>query len=227
MQALKLFLGHTDMLAYLSMMAPRLIDLRRILKSSGSLYLHCDPTASHYLKILLDGIFGPERFQSEIIWKRYGSHNDCKTYGSVHDVILFYTKTAEFKFYKQHEKHTDSYLSERFRFSDSNGRRWAEQNLSSPNPRPNLTYAFTAKNGKVYDPPKNGWKCSLDRMRKLDDENRLHYPVKEGGRLRLKSYLDELPGVPIQEVWTDVGAIGGSSPERLGFPTQKPEGILE
>ncbi len=118
-------------------------------------------------------------------------------------------------------------MKERFKFSDPDGRTWAEQNLSSPNPRPNLTYPFTAKNGITYEPPKNGWKCSPDRMQKLDDEGRLHYPAKRDGRLRLKSYQDELPGVPVQDVWVDVGPIGGTSPERLGYPTQKPEALLE
>src|SRR5690348_6468617 len=227
MPALRAFLGENDMMAYLVMMANRLLELHRVLKPTGSLYLHCDPTASHYLKIVLDGVFGKEHFTNEIIWKRYGSHNDSKTYGAVHDTILFYAKSAEFVFNKQYAEHADDYVEERFRFSDPDGRRWAEQNLSSPNPRPNLTYAFTAKNGITYQPPANGWKCTPERMRQLDDENRLHYPQKDGGRLRLKSYLDELPGAPVQDVWTDLVAIGGSSPERLGYPTQKPLALLE
>jgi site-specific DNA-methyltransferase (adenine-specific) len=227
MKALRGFLGENDMMAYLTMMANRLLQLHRVLKATGSLYLHCDPTASHYLKIVLDGVFGNENFESEIIWKRYGSHNDAKTYGAVHDTILFYPKSRNFTFNKQHEEHSDEYVEERFRFSDSDGRKWAEQNLSSPNPRPNLTYPFIAKNGITYQPPKNGWKCTPERMQQLDDENRLHYPAKEDGRLRLKSYLDELPGQPIQDVWVDLSSIGGSSPERLGYPTQKPLILLE
>ena len=227
MRALRDFLGENDLMAYLTMMANRLLELHRVLKPTGSLYLHCDPTASHYLKIVLDGVFGKENFESEIIWKRYGSHNDAKTYGAVHDTILFYPKSKDFTFNKQYDEHSDEYVEERFRFADPDGRKWAEQNLSSPNPRPNLTYPFTAKNGTTYQPPKNGWKCTPERMQQLDDENRLHYPAKEDGRLRLKSYLDELPGQPIQDVWVDLSAIGGSSPERLGYPTQKPLTLLE
>ena len=227
LKALRSFLGENDMMAYLTMMANRLLELHRVLKPTGSLYLHCDPTASHYLKLVLDGVFGKEMFESEIIWKRYGSHNDAKTYGAVHDTIFFYTKTQRFCFNKQHQEHGEEYIAERFRFADPDGRRWAEQNLSSPNPRPNLTYSFTAKNGVTYLPPSNGWKYTPDRMAGLDVENRLHYPKKDGGRLRLKSYLDELPGAPIQDIWTDLGAIGGSSPERLGYPTQKPLALLE
>lgn len=227
MPALRAFLGENDMMAYLVMMANRLLELHRVLKPTGSLYLHCDPTASHYLKIVLDGVFGKEFFENEIIWKRYGSHNDSKTYGAVHDTILFYTKSSTFVFNKQYSAHADEYIEERFRFADPDGRRWAEQNLSSPNPRPNLTYAFTAKNGITYQPPPNGWKYTPERMQQLDDENRLHYPNKTSGRLRLKSYLDELPGVPVQDIWIDLVAIGGSSPERLGYPTQKPLALLE
>ena len=227
MKALVAFLGRNDMTAYLVMMANRLLELHCVLKPTGSLYLHCDPTASHYLKMVLDAVFGKERFESEIIWRRYGSHNDAKTYGAVHDTILFYTKTKVFTFNKQHAEHTEDYISERFRFNDSDGRRWAEQNLSSPNPRPNLTYPFTAKNGIKYLPPKNGWKYTATRMAQLDAENRLHYPAKIDGRLRLKSYLDELPGAPVQDTWTDLLSIGGSSPERLGYPTQKPLALLE
>lgn len=227
MLAMQKFLGESDMLAYLAMMAPRLVELRRTMKPTASIYLHCDPTASHYLKMLMDGVFGPGRFVNEIVWKRYGAHNDSRTYGRVHDVLLFYSRSDSITFNKQHEPYTADYVAERFRFSDPDGRRWAEQNLSSPNPRPNLTYPFTAKNGITYAPPTNGWKYTHDRMRALDDAGELHYPAKVGGRLRLKNYLDDLPGVPAQDVWADLTSIGGSSAERLGYPTQKPEALLE
>ena len=227
LRAMRTLLGGSDMLAYLSMMAPRLVELRRVLKPSGTIYLHCDPTASHYLKLLLDAVFGPENFQAEIIWKRYGSHNDSKGYGRVHDVILFYSRGKVPLFNKQHQPYEDDYVTQRFRFSDPDGRRWSEQNLASPNPRPNLTYPFTAKNGITYQPPPNGWKYTLDRLTALDAQDRLHYPQRENGRLRLKNYMDEMPGVPVQDLWTDVGVIGGSSPERLGYPTQKPLALLE
>ncbi|MCA1571073.1 MAG: restriction endonuclease [Chloroflexi bacterium] len=225
--AFQTLLGPSMMLAYLAMMAPRLVELRRVLKPTGSLYLHCDPTASHYLKLLLDAVFGPENFRSEIVWKRYGAHNDSKGYGRVHDVILFYSRGKSPYFEKQHQPYDAEYIAQRFRFADSDGRRWSEQNLASPNPRPNLTYPFTARNGETYDPPPNGWKYTLDRMQILDDDNRLHYPAKVGGRLRLKNYMDEMPGVPVQDLWSDVVAIGGTSPERLGYPTQKPVALLE
>lgn len=227
LEAMRKLLGDNDMLAYLVMMTARLVELHRVLRSTGSLYLHCDPTASHYLKVILDAIFGPANFQNEIIWKRYGSHNDSKGFGRVHDVILYFQKTKKFDFNKQHRPYSDEYIAERFKFVDSDGRRYSEQNLASPNPRPNLTYPFAAKNGVTYEPPSNGWKFEPAALQRLDDEDRLHYPKKQNGRLRMKNYLDELPGVPVQDIWDDILAIGGSSGERLGYPTQKPVSLLE
>jgi DNA modification methylase len=225
--AFERFIPASDMLAYLAMMAPRLIELRRVLKPTGSLYLHCDPTASHYLKLLLDAVFGPQSFINEIVWKRYGAHSNSATYGRVHDVILFYARSKELTFNKQHEPYTAEYIAERFKFSDPDGRRWAEQNLANPSMRPNLTYPFKASNGVTYQPPTNGWKYTLERMQALDDTNRLHFPSKANGRLRMKNYLDERAGVPVQDVWTDLTSIGGTSGERLGYPTQKPVALLE
>jgi len=226
-RALHALLGENDAMAYLVNMAPRLVELHRVLKSNGSLYLHCDPTMSHYLKVLLDAIFGAEMYRSEIVWRRYGSHNDAKGYGAVHDVILFYSKSRTLIFNKQYVAYESAYVAERFRYSDPDGRRWMEQNLSSPNPRPNLTYPYTASNGITYDPPANGWKVTPENMAELDRLGKLHYPAKVGGRLRLKNYLDEGLGVPVQDVWSDITGIGGTSPERLGYPTQKPVALLE
>jgi len=188
--AFRTLLGENDAMAYLVNMAPRLVELHRVLKPSGSLYLHCDPTMSHYLKMLLDAIFGAEHFRSEIIWRRYGSHNDAKGYGAVHDVIFYYVKGKTLTFNRQFIGYTDAYVAQRFRTTDADGRRWREQNLVSPNPRPNLTYAYTALNGVTYSPPPNGWKVTPERMAELDAEGRLLYPAKADGRLRLKNYLD-------------------------------------
>jgi DNA modification methylase len=217
----------SEMLAYLAMMAPRLVELHRALRLTGSLYLHCDSTASHYLKLLLDAVFGPDRFVSEIVWRRYGAHSNSKVWGAVHDTLLFYSKSRKRVFNRQFEPYDPAYVRDRFRYSDADGRRWAEQNLNNPARRPNLTYPFTARNGTTYQPPPNGWKYTPERMATLDAEGRLHYPAKNGGRLRLKQYLDELPGVPVQDMWTDLTAVGGTSSERIGFPTQKPEELLQ
>lgn len=215
-----------DTLGYLSLMSQRLLELHRVLKPTGSLYLHCDPTASHHLRLILDAIFDAENFLSEIVWKRYGAHGDARRYGAVHDNILFYGKSKDVAFTKQFVPYTEEYAASRFKFVDKDGRRYQEQNLSSPNPRPNLTYPYTASNGVTYHPHKNGWKCELERMRELDREGRLHFPKDPKGRLRLKMYLDECEGVPLQDVWTDI-IFGSSSKERIGWPTQKPRELLE
>lgn len=179
LMAFHALLGENDALAYLVNMAPRLVEMRRVLKPTGSLYLHCDPTMSRYLKILLDAIFGPERFRSEIVWKRHGSHNDAKGYGAVHDNILYYSKTDRFLFNKQYVRYDDEYIGQRLRFSDPDGRRWMEQNLSSPDPRPNLTYPYTASNGLTYDPPPVGWKVTPEKMAELDRLGKLHFPRRQ------------------------------------------------
>ena len=141
--------------------------------------------------------------------------------------MFFYTKGDRFIFNKQYEPHDEEYVRVRFRYSDPDGRRWREQNLGNPAPRPNLMYQFTAKNGVTYSPQPNGWKYSRERMTQLDAEDRLFYPPEPGGRLRLKSYQDELQGIQLQDVWTDLVTIGATSPERLGYPTQKPLALLE
>lgn len=225
--ALRDLLGSSEMMAYLAMMTPRLLELHRVLKPTGVLYLHCDPTASHYLKIALDMIFDPTNFRSEIVWKRYGSHNDSKQYGAIHDIILFYSKANKMTFNKQFALYDQSYVDAAFRAVDEAGRRWRSQNLASPNPRPNLTYPYTALNGITYQPPPNGWKYTPERMRQLDEIGRLYYPNKADGRLSRKDYLDEGKGAPVQDVWTDVKSLSGSHAERLGYPTQKPLALLK
>lgn len=225
--AARRLVGESDMLAYLVMITARLVELRRALKASGSLYLHCDPTTSHYLRIMLDAVFGPSNFKSEIVWRRKGTLNNSKSFEAVHDVLLYYGKNPNPTFNTLYLARTPEYVSQNFRFTEADGRRWSPQSLSSPISRPSLTYAFTAKNGQTYHPPPNGWKYTLDRMRQLDDAGRLHYPAKASGRLQLKRYLDEVRGEPIQDVWTDVPAVRRTDAEWLGYPTQKPLTLLE
>ncbi|MBE0541062.1 MAG: site-specific DNA-methyltransferase [Verrucomicrobia bacterium] len=207
---------HASTQAYIDYMRPRCVELGRVLKKTGSFYYHCDWHASHYVKVMLDQILGENNFENEIIWKRYGAHSNSKGYGAVHDVILYYGGGEKLTFHREFEPYDPKYVEDRFRYQDPDGRRWAEQNLNNPAVRPNLMYPFTAKNGITYACPDNGWKFTKERMAILDAENRLHYPKKEGGRLRMKSYLDEMPGVSISDVWTDISVIGGTSPERLG-----------
>jgi site-specific DNA-methyltransferase (adenine-specific) len=215
--------GRSQMGAYLVMMAARLVELHRVLKSTGSLYLHCDPTASHYLKIILDAVFGPQNFRNEIIWQRTSAHSDARRkFADVSDAIFFYSKTDRFFFNVQHIPHTEEYLARDYRFTDEQGRRYRRDNLASPNPRPNLTYEY-----KGYKPPAYGWRVSREKMEQLDREGRLIFPRTLEGRILLKRYLDEMPGVVVGNIWADIGPINVRAAERLGYPTQKPLALLE
>ena len=228
MQAFRTFLGDSDMLAYLSMMAPRLVELRRVLKPTGSIYLHCDPTASHYLKMLMDAIFGPVGFRNEIIWKRTTAHSNVyKAYGDITDTIFFYSKTDSFTWAQQYRNYSADEMAKRFPNVDPDGRRWRSENLRNPGIRPNLHYPYTASNGVTYQPHPNGWTCNIERMRQLDSEGRLHFPSKRDGRLRSKLFADENLGTKLQNLWDDISPIGAQAAERLGYPTQKPEALLE
>ncbi len=221
--ALRGFIGENQMMAYLVMMAARLVELHRVLKPTGSLYLHCDPTASHYLKIVLDTIFGPQNFRNEINWKRkYGRTGPINRFGTACDVILFYTKSEKFTFNTQYTENNPEYIEKFFKHVDPDGRRYQIDNLSSPNPRPNLMYEY-----KGYKPPAKGWAISREKMEQWDKEGRLHFPSSPEGRIRRKRYLDELKGEEVQSLWDDILPIGSQAAERLGYPTQKPLALLE
>lgn len=223
MQAFRVLLGDSDMMAYLAMMAPRLVELRRVLKPTGSLYLHCDPTASHYLKLLLDSTFGPENFRSEIIWKRTSGHSDARRqFGDQTDSLLFCGKGPETKFNVAHAPYSESYIRSHYSNVDKDGRRYTTRDLRSPHPRPNLTYDY-----KGYKPHPNGWSVSLERMTELDAAGLLYFPESPHGRIRIKRYLDEMPGTPIGNLWDNIPPINSQAQERLGYPTQKPEALLE
>jgi len=224
--ALRRFIGANQMMAYLVMMTARLIELHRVLKDTGSLYLHCDPTASHYLKIVLDAIFGVQNFRNEIIWKRKTGRGDTggtsKRFGTMTDILLFYGKSDDTIFNSVNRPNDPEYIESFFKFVDENGRRYASDNLSSPSPRPNLTYEY-----KGYKPPSNGWAISKEKMEQWDKEGRLIFPKSENGRIRRKRYLDEHPGETVQNLWDDIKAVGAQAVERLGYPTQKPLALME
>jgi site-specific DNA-methyltransferase (adenine-specific) len=222
-EALYGFIGANQMMAYLVMMAARLVELHRVLKATGSLYLHCDSTASHYLKIVLDAIFGAENFRNEIIWKRTSSHNDVRRkYADVSDTILFYSRSDQYRFKVQYTEYDQKYVDKFYRFVDDKGRRYRIDNLRSPNPRPNLTYEY-----KGYKPHPNGWAVSREKMEQLDAEGRLYFPKSPDGRIQLKRFLDEMKGLPVGNVWDDILPIQAQAAERLGYPTQKPIALLE
>lgn len=216
-------LGPSEMMAYLLMMAPRLLELHRKLKKTGSLYLHCDPVASHYLKIILDVIFEPVNFINEITWKRTSAHSDAKRkFGDVADIILCYGRTQRYKFKPQYTDYDEAYLARDYRHRDSSGRAYRLSDLRSPNPRPNLMYEY-----KGYKPHPNGWAVSPEKMEQLDAEGRLHFPKEPTGRILVKRYLDERKGMPIGNVWLDLLPVHPSSKEKRGYPTQKPLALLE
>ncbi len=216
------------MMAYLAMMAVRLVELHRVLKPTGSLYLHCDPTASHYLKLVLDAVFGPDQFRTELIWKRTFAHGNVgRTYGDVTDTIFFYTKANGYTWNQPFKQIVGDKLDKKYPNVDPDGRRWQSVTLRNPGVRPNLHYAYTASNGETYQPHPNGWSCNIERMQKYDREGRLHYPTKATGALRLKMFEDESLGERLQSLWDDIPPISSQAQERLGYPTQKPRALLE
>lgn len=225
--AFEKFLSTSDMLAYLAMMAPRLVELRRVLKRTGSLYLHCDPTASHYLKLLLDAVFGPAMFRTEVVWKRSSAHSDTKqgrkVHGHIHDVILFYTKSDEWTWNAQYTPYDVEYVDGFYKYvEEGTGRRYRLGDLTAAKPGGDVSYEFHGTR------PYKGryWAYSRENMEKFRAEGRLYFP-KSGGTPSYKRFLDEMPGVPLQDIWTDIKPIGAQAAERLGFPTQKPSDLLE
>jgi site-specific DNA-methyltransferase (adenine-specific) len=216
MQAFRTLLGDNNMLAYLSMMSPRLVELKRVLKPTGSIYLHCDPTASHYLKILMDAVFCTVNFRNEVIWKRTTAHNDPKKWGGVHDTILFYTKSSKYTWNQVYTPYDHKYTA-RYRNKDQDGRLWTDDNLTAKGlSGGGYTYEYKGITSL--------WRVPKITMKRLDEEGRLHFTNKGG--IRLKRYLDELPGLSIQDVITDIFPINSQASERLGYPTQKPESLL-
>ena len=214
--------GGNQMMAYLVMMAARLVELHRVLKPTGSLYLHCDPTASHYLKLILDTVFGPQHFRNEIVWQRTNVHSDSKTWSQVSDIIFFYTRSAAFTWNPPYAPHSERHLQTKYANVDENGRRYTLDNMTSPNPRPNMMYEW-----KGHTSPANGWRYSRETMTRLDEEGRIWYPDDKAKRPRLKRFLDEMPGTLIGNIWTDINPINSQAAERLGYPTQKPLALLE
>ncbi len=236
-------IGENDVMAYLVMMAPRLYQLHRVLKPTGCLYLHCDPTASHYLKLILDCIFGARNYRNEITWRRSDAHNDAKKqFGAISDRIFFYVKSPAAPFQKQSGGFQERTLREWYLYLElpdgtarrmtkeeretqkipKGARRFNTDNLRSPNPRPNLTYDY-----KGYKPHPNGWAVSLEKMKELDENGLLLFPASLEGRIMRKRYLDESQGAVVGDVWTDISQLRGATAERLGYPTQKPLALLE
>jgi DNA modification methylase len=208
------------------MMCIRLVELRRVLKPTGSIYLHCDPTASHYLKVVMDAVFGPAAFVSEIIWKRTTAHSDAKQgskqHGRLHDVILCYAKGKDWVWNQLYVPYDDDYIESHYRHIEpETGRRYRLGDLTAAKPGGDTSYEW--KGVKPYKG--RYWAYSRENMESFDREGRLVYT--KSGMPEYKRYLDEMPGNPIGDLWSDIPPINSQAQERLGDPTQKPEALLE
>jgi DNA modification methylase len=226
MRAFHRLIPKSDMLAYLAMMAPRLVELCRVLKPTGSLYLHCDPTASHYLKVLMDAVFGPPFFRNEIIWKRASTvkgnaGQGSKLWGQATDTLLFYTRGDDYTFHQPFKPYTDDYTQRQYRFvEEGTGRRYRLVSMIGP--------GGAAKGNPRYEVLgiTRYWRYSRQKMQELIDAGMV-VQSRPGTVPHRKYYLDEGKGVPIQSLWEDIGNLQASAKERLGYPTQKPEALLE
>jgi adenine specific DNA methylase Mod len=228
MRALRSFLGENDMMAYLTMMANRLLQLHRVLKSTGSIYLHCDPTASQYLKIVMDSIFGLENYVNEIIWKRGFGHSDTKQgskhFGRTHDTLLFYAKSNDYFFKMEYTPYEQEYIDTYYKFVEKEtGRRYWLDNLQGPGGAAKGNPSYEVMGVTRY------WRYSKEKMQKLIEEGRI-IQTNPGTVPKYKRYLDEMKGKPVQDIWDDLkslGGLGSNANERLGYPTQKPLALLE
>ena len=217
------YIGDNAMMAYLVMMTPRLVELRRVLKPTGSIYLHCDPTASHYLKILMDTIFGAANFRNEIVWKRANAHNDPKRFGRISDSILYYRNRTKSTWNTQHTPYRAEYYKSHFS-KDADDRYYRTVPLDAPRHgegSPNLLYEW---HGKLPAATRT-WAVRREVMERYEQEGRIRYT--RTGTPTLIQYADEMPGVPLQNIWTDIPPVNPQARERLGYPTQKPQALLE
>jgi DNA modification methylase len=223
LQAFHTFLGQSDMMAYLAMMAPRLLELKRVLKPNGSIYLHCDQTASHYLKMLMDSIFEPQHFRNEIIWKRANAHNDPMNYGRISDMLLYYCKGDDPTWNPQHTEYREDYYKSHFK-KDDDGRYFRLVPLDAPRHGDGPTSLIYDWHGKMPAPSRT-WAIKREMMEQYEKDGRLAYT--RTGTPNLIQYADVMPGVPLQNIWTDIPPVNPQAKERLGYPTQKPEALLE
>ncbi len=205
--------------SYLDMMFSRLQLMKRLLAGNGSIFVHSDWHVAHYVKILLDEVFGRDRLVNEIVWKRRGGHaNITKQLGNVTDLIFWYSRSEDYEFKPVYSKKgTENFIKKRFAFSDSDGRVFMKAPLNNPAPRPTLQYEY-----KGYKPPRNGWAISREKMEEWDRAGKLFFPEDKSQRINRKIYLDEWKGHPVQNLWSDISTINSMSNERCGFPTQKP-----
>jgi adenine-specific DNA-methyltransferase len=207
--------------SYLQWFYETAILLHELLHEAGSLYVHLDYHVCHYGKAILDDVFGADNFRNEIIWKRQTAHSDPKRYGPIHEVIFYYAKTSATTFNIQYSPYDASYIESHYSLRDPDGRRYQLGDLTARGPRPGLQYTFRG----VNPPPGRVWTMLPDKMEELYKAGRIVFT--SGGSPRRKRYLDEMPGVPIQDVWTDIYPVNSQAREATEYATQKPEVLLE
>lgn len=203
--------------SYLRMMYPRLVLMRELLSEQGSIYVHLDWHVGHYVKVLMDEIFGKENFVNEIVWKRSTAHSDSKTYGNLHDVLFLYSKSQNKIFNTQYEPYTDDYIKTYYRHKDEKGI-FLDRDLSAKGLQGGgYSYEWKGKQGI--------WRCPKETMERCEKEGRLYYT--KNGTPRLKQYMNDMPGIPIQDIWTNIFTVNSQAKERVEYGTQKPESLLE
>jgi DNA modification methylase len=218
-------LRHTQphLLAYLVYMVQRLLHMKTILRPTGSIYLHCDPTASHYIKIMMDGIFGHQNFRNEIIWKRTTAHSDARRAGRIHDVLLFYTLGDAYTWNKVYQPYDSEYVERYYRYKDPDGSRWASYDIAAAGPGPARTFG-----GELREPPPGRhWQFTQEQINEHVASGQIYFT--KNGFPRLKRYLRDMKGIPLQDIWSDhdVQPVVSWSAEGFGYPTQKPVALLD
>lgn len=215
--------------SFISMIYERLILMRDLMQEDGSIYVHCDYRVSSYMSQILAEVFGVDNLRNELIWKRRvgtsSSVHESNRYGICTDTILFATKSEMTNLNVQYNLASaeyQEYIETRFTSVDENGRRYQPTSLVNPGYRPNLIYDY-----KGYKSPPGGWMISREKMELWDRQGRLHFPADKNSRIRRKSFADELKGMPVQNLWTDISEINSQAMERMDYPTQKPESLLE
>ena len=208
--------------SFISMIYERLILMRDLLATDGSIYVHCDWRVNAFIRLALNEVFGSDYFQNEITWRRTRTHNDATTWAAIADTILFYSRSDNHVWNPQFNDQSEDDIETRYRFADADGRRYRLGPIDSPNPRPNMMYMW-----KGFSPPKKGWRYSREKMAELDQAGRIWYPDSLDKRPATKLYLEESQGALVGTVWTEFSAVQASARERVDYPTQKPEALLE
>jgi site-specific DNA-methyltransferase (adenine-specific)/adenine-specific DNA-methyltransferase len=209
---------------FIAFLRKRLILMKELLAPDGAIYVHLDWRKCHYIKVILDEIFGEGSFQNEIIWQRLSARSDSKTYNHIHEVIYYYTKTQNFIFHIQHSEYSENYIKKFYRYKDKDGRLYSISDLTARG----LSGGESGLPWRGVYPAKlgNHWKVKVSTLEELDEQGKIYWPPK-GKMPRLKMYLDERKGRPLQSIWTDISLVQYASSENVSYPTQKPESLVE